>query len=485
MKSLTSPQRYFSQSKWVFLIAFACLIQGCVLYPKYERPFVEIPPAWRIPTDESATYANIDWWKQLNDPVLNCLIDEALENNRDLKVAIARVFAFEGQLSIVRSNLYPQISGSLSGLRQESSLYIAPPSQGFPRIYDVYTCLLNASYDLDIWGEIKSASDAALAELLGSIETRRTVVLTVVAAVSSSYILMRQYDMQLDISKKTYESRKESYDLAVARYEGGLTSELEVKQAEAEMETAAAQILNYQLLVAEEENLLSILVGHAPSAITRGLSIEQFTMPNQIPAGIPSDILEQRPDISAAEYRLKAANAEIGVARAQFLPSFSLTGEYGNASLQLKKLLTSPAATWQYATEITQPIFTGGRLTGQLEVAQAEKCEAFYLYQEVVLTALKEVDDALIEHKLSLELIKVQARKVSALTEALHLAQLQYDNGQVDYLNVLDVQRSLFAAQLELAEGQSFTFLSLVNIYKALGGGWVIEADAQALNAKY
>lgn len=465
------------------LALLAVVVQGCKLYPKYERPIVDMPATWRIPTDESSTYANLQWWKQFNDPVLDSLIDEALDNNRDIKVAIARVYEFKGQLAIVNSNLYPQIGGVVSGLRQESSLFVQPPViSGFPRTYDVFTSILNASYDVDIWGEIRSASDAAFAELMSSIEVRRTVVLTVVAGVASSYIQMRQFDYQLEISQKTYESRKESYDLAVARYEGGLTSELEVKQSEAEMETAAAQVLQYQIDIAFEENLLSILVGHPPAAIERGLTVEQLVTSIDIPAGIPSEILEQRPDVAAAEDILIAANAQIGVAKAQFLPAISLTGDYGNVSLQLKRLLTNPATTWQYAVNIAQPIFTGGRLTGQLEVVEAQRCEAFYQYQQVVLKALKEVEDALIARKLALELVVIQGRRVRALEESLHLAQLQYDNGQVDYLNVLDAQRNLFNAQLAFANGQSYTSLSLVSIYKALGGGWVVDADAQSLN---
>jgi len=456
-------------------------MQGCVLYPKYHRPDVEVPDNWRFSTDEAATYANEQWWKQFNDPVLDCLIDEALQNNNDLMVAIVRVRQFVGQLDIAQSGLYPQLNGTFNPYRQKNSLDVIS-FPGTPQIYDLYTCLLNASYDIDIWGEIRSASDAAKADLLGSVETRRTIVLTLVTGVAISYIQLRQYDEQLKISQDTYRSRQESYKLAVDRYLGGLTSELEAKQEEAEMDEALVQVLQYRLNIAEQEDLLSVLIGHPPQSIERGLGIFAFTLPPQIPTGLPSDILEQRPDILKAEQDLISANADIGVARAQFFPSFNLTGFYGNQSLELRNFFTGLATTWQYALNVLQPLFTGWKLTGQLEVAESQKWQAYYAYQQTVLNAFQEVNDALIQHQLSKELLLTQTRRVDALTIALHLAQLQYDNGQVDYLNVLDAQRNLFVSQLDMAQAQSFIFLSLVNIYKALGGGWVIDADRQALH---
>ncbi len=470
---------------WMRGLAFGLLLlamQACVLHPAYRPPLVEIPSTWRIAVDESSSYANAGWWQQFNDRVLDALIQEALAGNMDLKVAIARVYEFAGQLQIVRSDLYPQISGNLGSLRQESSLFVFPPTAGFSRTYDIFSCLLNASYDIDIWGEIRSASEASLAELLGSVEARRGVVLTLVTAVASSYIELRQFDLQLEISKQTLISRQESYQLAMARYLGGLTSELEAKQAEALMESAALQVLQYEIAVAQKENLLSVLLGHPPYAIERGLALDSLTLPPKVPAGLPSELLQQRPDIFKAEDALIAANAQIGVAKAQFFPSITLTGNYGNQSLQLSRLLTNPAETWQFAASLLQPIFTGGRLTGQLAVAEAQKKEAYYLYRQTVLNAFKEVDDALIAHQKSRELLIVQQRRVDAYKTSLHLAHLQYDNGQVDYLNVLDAERNVFISQLDMAESQSFTFLSLINLYKALGGGWVVAADGQALN---
>jgi len=464
---------------FLFLFLFAT---SCTLHPPFERPSVEIPETWRISVDESSSYCNFRWWEQFEDPDLTALILEALESNRDLKVAIASVYQYAGQLQVSQAGLYPQIGASFTGSRQESSIDFNPNPVGFPRVFNDFTCLLNASYDLDIWGSIRSANEASLAQLLAQEEARRSVVLTLVASVASAYIELKQFDEQLHISQDTYKSRVESYNLALLRYHGGITSELEPKQAKAEMETAAAQSLQFESAIAQQENLISLLVGHPPRAIRHGVPLDSLHLAEHVPAGIPSQVLEQRPDILQAEWNLTAANANIGVARAQFFPNITLTGSYGNESAALKRLLTSPAGLWFYGASLLQPLFTGGQLVGQLNVAEAQKLEAYYKYQQTVLNAFREVDDALVVHQKSKELLIVQDRRVQALVDALSLATLQYDNGQVDYLNVLDARRNLFSAQLEEAQAKSDTFLSLVNIYKALGGGWVGEADSWAVD---
>lgn len=460
---------------------FIVLTQSCTLIPSYETPNVEIPDSWRISTDEASTYANYRWWEQLNDPILDCLIAEALANNNDLKVAIARVDKFAANLAIVQSALYPQVGGSLEALRQESSLALLPITLGVPRTNNNFFALINATLNLDLWGQIRSANEVALAQLLGSIETRRTVVMTLITSVASTYIQLRQYDAQLEISRKTFQSFRESYDLAEKRFKGGLTSELEPKQSEAQMNAAAGQVIQYEVAVAQTENLLSVLIGHPPQAIARGQSLDSLNEPPCVPAGIPSEILVQRPDILVAEQNLIAANAQIGVARAQFFPNITLTGTYGNASLELDNLFSAPGRTWQFGATLFQPIFTGGRLIGQLDAAEAQKWEAYYAYQQTVLTAFQEVDDALIAHEKAHEYLVVQNKRSAALQDALHLAFLQYDNGQVDYLNVLDAQRNLFSAQLDQADAKSDIFISMISLYKALGGGWVVDADAQAM----
>ena len=441
---------------------------------------MDIPDSWRMPVNESSTYANFRWWQQLGDPILDNLIIEALENNQNLKVAIVRVDQYIGQLMVARSPLYPQIGGTVSAFRQQSSLN-GFPLGGFNRITSDFLSIFTAAYDLDLWGKIRSGSDAAQASLFAQVEARRTVVLELVSAVAASYIQLRLFDKQLQTSIQTYQSRKEAFDIAELRYLGGLTSELDAKQAQAEMETAIVQVIQFEQAIIEQENLISLLIGRPSQPILRGLTLDEFHLASNIPAGIPSEILQQRPDILQAEFNLMAANAEIGGARANFFPDITLTSFYGNQSVELSNLFTAPSRTWQYGGTLLQPIFTGGYLLGQLEIADSLKWQAYYQYKQSVLNAFREVNDALTEHQKTKELLVVERRRVKALEDALKLATLQYNNGQVEYLNVLDAQRNLFDALLSSDQVQGDLYLSMVNIYKALGGGWVTEADCWAI----
>jgi multidrug efflux system outer membrane protein len=484
------------------------LLPSCSFSPRYERPCMEMPEQWRVPSDETETVINVRWWKQLNDPVLDDLIEEALASNKDLRIATARIAQFRAQLGIVSSELYPQLYAQGTATRTRTSRTLASEqilnqskksrsstdsyagqgagalggllpdfSQLFPSISNDYRAVLTASYEVDLWGRIRNASDASFAELIGQIDARRTVILSLVSSVAASYILLRQYDRQLQISQQTLNSRKQSYDLAKVRFEEGLTSELEVAQALAEMDQAAIQLIQFQTLIPQQENLISVLIGHPPNTIVRGLPIDGWQLPPEVPAGLPSDLLEQRPDILQAEQQIIAANFRIGEARALYFPDITLTGYYGYESAELHRLFTDPSRTWQWMVNLLQPIFTGWRITSTVDLAQARKQEAVYNYLQTILTALQEVDDALIAHKNAKEAVLVEAKRVKDYSLYLHLATLQYQNGLVDYLNVLDAERRLYASQLDLAQGQAEVFITLVNIYKALGGGWVVDAE--------
>lgn len=483
------------------LFLFSTILFSCTFYPKYERPCLEIPEQWRVQSDEASTIANIRWWEQLQDPVLNDLIKEALYENNDLWIATARIKEFRARLGIVNSQFYPQIAaqGNVSRQRVSQTIpgmggfggegtssgggdenFLAGLLPGFGQISPYsnnYLALLAASYEVDLWGRIRSASSAAYADLLVSIEARRTVILSVVASVSGAYIQLRQYDLQMMISLQTAKSRKYSLELATVRYEEGLTSELEVKQAASEYDQALLQVIKYKTLIPQQENLLSVLIGHPPQAIQRGRSVEQWVLPPQVPAGIPADILEQRPDIQEAEEQLIAANYRIGEARALFFPDITLTGNYGNESAFLHQLFTGPSLSWQWMANLLQPVFTGWRITSTVDLTKAQKEEALYNYQQTILTALREVDDALIAHQNAKEAVIVERNNVKDLVDYLALSTLQYENGLVDYLYILDAQRRLFEAQLQQAEVEATVFLTLVNIYKALGGGWVVDAE--------
>ena len=469
-------------SKYFLALFTLFLTYSCSFAPSYQRPELEMPAQWRVESDETSTFANMRWWEQLGDPVLNRLIVEALENNRDLKIAIERVYEYYALWGIASSGFFPQIFGNFLGNRTQYSLEtaLAPPPE--LRTFNDFYGFLDFAWELDIWGRIWNTSRAGQFEYLGQVEARRTVVLTLVASVANSYVNLRMFDKQLLISRQTVVSRQKSYELAVMRFEGGISSELEVRQAESEVEAAIAEIKRLEILVEQQENFISVLLGHYPDYIERGLGLDELYLPPCVPAGIPSEILVQRPDILRAEADILAANARIGVARAQFFPRISLTGFYGAESESLKNFFKSTAETWQYGGSLLQPIFTGFRLINELNVAESRKCQAYYGYQSVVLNALKEVDDALIAHQKTKELLEVQARRVAALRSYLRLATLQYNNGQVDYLNVLDAERSLFVVLLSYTETQSDIFTTYIDLYRALGGGWVIDADSIALS---
>jgi multidrug efflux system outer membrane protein len=304
------------------------------------------------------------------------------------------------------------------------------------------------------------------------------------SSVASSYIQLRKYDRQLVIAEKTLASRKKVLELAQIRYDNGYTSELEVKQAGITVSDALAEIARLKILNAQEENLLSVLVGRNPGPIVRGRQIDELNMPFSVPVGLPSSLLGQRPDILAAEQRLIASDALIGAARAAFFPEISLTGMYGVISPHLSKLFTGDATTWNYGGSFFQTIFDGGRLIAQLDAAEAVKWQAFYEYERVIQNAFKEVNDALIAHQQSQDLLKIEKERLKISREYLELATLQYTNGQVDYLNILDAERNLFDSQLEVVQAESDTFLSLIDVYTALGGGWVIKPQESECDSK-
>ncbi len=487
-------------SKCFYPVFIFFLLHSCVLYPRYKRPCMEMPEHWRFASDESSTIVNIRWWEQFDDPVLNQLIQETLENNNDIRIATARIAQYRAIVGIVRSAQFPQIDAQATFSRQRISQTTANniffAGEGFDAVdgdnalADVisnfgqvspysndYLTVLTASYEFDLWGKLRSATYASFADLLGQIEARRTVILSMVSSVAADYMLLRQYDLQLNISIQTLKSRQESFELAKVRFEEGLSSELEVKQAAAEREEAAIQVIEFETRISKQENLISVLIGHPPRAIQRGQPVDGWQMPPEVPTGLPVNLLEQRPDIRQAEQQLIAANFRIGEARAQYFPDFNLTGYYGFESAELSDLFTSPSRTWQWMINALQPLFTGGRITSQVDLTQARKQEAVYNYLQVILTALQEVNDALIEHRNSKRSLQVEYERMRDLEEYLHLARLQYQNGLVDYLNVLDAERRLFGSQLNLARNQAEVFITLVNIYKALGGGWVIDAE--------
>jgi multidrug efflux system outer membrane protein len=465
-----------------FLFLFL-LCSSCTLYPRYERPCFASSEDWRDPLP-SQDETDIQWWTQFNDPVLNQLIEQALVSNQNLQVAMARVDQFKARLGIANSQLYPQIEAGALAQRQKISTSTIAPPPGVPPIFNTFGGLLQASYFVDLWGQIRSASDAAYHEWLSSIDTRRTVVLALVTSVGSTYIQLRQFDQQLIISLETLKTREESLFLANVRFDLGLTSKLEVEQAISEVQIAELQVERLQISIAEAENSLSVLLGEPSKTIARGLELNELPTVFAIPSYVPSEIVCQRPDVLAAEERLIAANANIGVARALFFPQISLFGAVGTQSDKIYNLFKGPSNIFDYGSTIIQEIFTGGRLTSNLNLSWAIQKEMLHAYLSVILTAFQEVNNALTSHKIYLEMVETQRLRVEATTQYLHLSDLRYKEGEIDYLTYLDAERQNFQAQLDYEETKANSFTSLIQIYASLGGPWVIEADAEAMQCK-
>jgi outer membrane protein, multidrug efflux system len=449
-------------------------LTGCMVGPNYQRPPVASPQSWRLEDKEARDLANTAWWEQFDDPVLNDLIRTALEENKDVKIAAARIEEFVGQLTTTRAGLYPQIGYGVSGATERVTR--RGPVPAFNPTYNFFQTFLNATWEIDVWGKIRRATEAARADVLSSEEGRRTVILSLVSAVANAYVDLIDLDKQLEIAKHTAESRKESYRIFQLRFQGGVVSALELNQVKSEYESALATIPQIQKAIALQENAISVLLGRNPGPIPRGRTIDEIKLP-AVPAGLPSDLLERRPDIRQAEEDLVSANARIGVAKAAYYPTISLTGLFGVASSDLAHLFVGPAKIWSFAGSILGPIFTAGAIKGQVQAAEAVQQQTLIRYQQVIQTAFREVDDALADRLHTRQQLEMLGRQVASLREYLKMARLRYDNGYVSYIEVLDAERSLFNVELQYTQTQAVLIRASVNLYKAMGGGWVVEAE--------
>lgn len=461
----------------VICAALFLSLLGCAVGPDYRRPRVEVPQAWRIEEKEAGEMANTAWWEQFKDPVLNGLIRAALQENKDLKIASARVEEFLGIYAVTRSALLPQVFADASVERNRvTERGAAPLSPLVANPATLHQAGLAGSWEIDLWGRLRRAAEAARADLLSREEGRRAVILTLVAAVAGSYVNLRDLDRQLEIARHTARTRKESYRIFQLRFQGGVISELQLNQVKSEYEQALLTIPVLEKSIARQENALSVLLGRNPGPIPRGKAVDELALP-AVPAGLPSDLLVRRPDIRQAEQDLVAANARIGVARSLYFPSISLTGFFGWASSDLSHLFTWPARTWTYAVPLTVPVFTAGAVSGQVKAAEAIREQSLRQYQKVIQTAFREVEDALIDQRRTREQLAVQQRQANTLRDYARLARLRYENGYTSYIEVLDAERSLFNAQLALTQIRGALFQSMVTLYQAMGGGWVAEAD--------
>ncbi len=461
----------------LFILAISLSLAGCMVGPDYRRPAVEVPQNYRYGFKDARETADTTWWKQFGDPVLDDLITRALAGNKSVAIAAANIEQASGVMTQVRSALFPQVSYGAGATRQRLSEKNATPlSSSIPNPQKSFQLFAGASWEIDLWGRIRRLSEASRAELLASVEARRGVVLSLVASVADNYFLLRGLDEQLVIARRNLASYQDSVKLFELQFSYGQISQMNVQQARTQYETAAATIPQIENLIVQTENAISILLGRNPEPVPRGKSIYELVLPS-VPAGVPSQLLENRPDILQAEQNLIAANARIGAARALYFPTISLTGDYGRSSGALRNLFRGPAEIWSYAGSITGPIFTAGAVSGQVKQAEAARQAALLAYQSAIQNAFADVEDALVGRQKLTDQIEAQGRLVTAAKEYERLARLQYDGGYTPYFTVLQAQQQLFPAELEWAQTRASLFSSLVNIYKALGGGWVSEAD--------
>ena len=446
---------------------------GCAMGPDFKKPVVETPDNFRFSESKSKEVVNLKWWELFNDPVLYSLVVEALKDNKDLMIAASRIEEARASLGFTRANQYPRLdleagaaAGTYLGISRSSTTdktaFIAPV----------------LSWEIDFWGKYRRATEAARAELMASEYSLRTVQIGLISEVVSTYFLLLDYHQRLKISEKTLDSRSNSLEIIQKRFDRGTIPELDLNQAQIQKEIAAGAIPLYQRLIANTENVLSILMGKFPGEIKTGYDLNQQALPPEIPVGLPSNVLERRPDIAQAMYLLEAQTASIGVAKAMMFPSISLTGLFGVASSEISSISTD-GTVWSVGGSLLGPIFDFNKSRQRVEIAKERTRQALYFYENRVLFAFREVADALNEIQTYKKQISAVERKFKAAENAAVLAKMRYDKGVTSYLEVLETERSLFDVGLEFSQLKQQFLNAYVRLYKALGGGWLTKAEME------
>jgi outer membrane protein, multidrug efflux system len=456
------------------LCATGVWFSGCTVGPKYARPNVTTPTAYRGLTDdqvaknEPSSLGDEEWSKVFQDQELQDLIRTALQNNYDVRIAAARVLQARAQLGITRADQFPSLSGGGSIISQRS--VASGPLPAFQQTTGQLN--VSASWNLDFWGRYRRATEAQRARLLAQEWARQAVISSLVANVASGYFQLREVDLELEISKRTLASRTESLKLTAMRTEHGIDTMLDQRQAEQLVYTAGAQVPDLERQIEQEENALSILLGNYPGFIPRGRKLTEQPHSPEVPAGLPSALLERRPDVREAEQNLVAANAQIGVARAAYFPQISLTGTGGYQSSALTNLFTGPAGIWTFGGSLVQPIFEGGRLKSNVRLAEAQHQEMLLTYEQIIQGAFRDVSNALVAYRKNRE-FRIQEEKLTeAARDAAQLSEQRFNAGATDYLEVLTNETNYFSDELTLAQAQFNELQALVQLYQALGGGW-------------
>ena len=461
--------------KWVQLSTLLVIIlfTGCAMGPDFKKPVVNTPNNFRFSDSESKEVVNLKWWELFDDPVLYSLVVTALADNKDLMVAASRIEEARAALGFTRADQYPRLDleanarrGTFTGVSRSSttdeSAYISPV----------------LSWEIDFWGKYRRSTESAISELMASQYSLRTVQISLISEVVSTYFLLLDYRQRLEISRKTLDSRLESLNIIQKRFNKGIIPEIDLNQAQIQKEIAAGAIPLYQRLIANTENVLSILMGKFPGEIKTGNDLDRQAVPPNIPSGLPSSILERRPDISEAMYLLKAQTAKIGVAQALRFPSITLTGLFGTASSDISSISTN-GSIWSVGGSLLGPLFDFDKSLQRVEIEKARTKQALYRYENTVLFAFREVADALHEIQTYKKQISAVERKFVAAQNAAFLSKMRYDKGVTSYLEVLDTERTLFDVGLELSELKQRFYNAYVKLYKALGGGWVTKAEME------
>jgi len=442
-------------------------VTGCVMGPDFEKPVVDTPDQYRFSDAQVKTVVNLKWWELFNDPTLDSLVVDALNDNKDVMIATSRINQARASLKFTEAEPLPKIDiqadatrGNLAGtnkiLSTENNFFIAPI----------------VSWEIDFWGKFQRATEASKAELMASEYSLRTIQISLISEVVSTYFLLLDFSHRLEISKRTLGLRIESLDIIEKRFSKGIVPEIDLNQAQIQKETAAAAIPVFKRSISKTENTLSILLGKLPRKIKTSIDLKSQTTPPKIPVGLPSSLLERRPDILQAQYQLKAQNARIGVAEALKLPAIGLTGILGGASDELSTL-TSGGAAWSISGSLFGPIFNFDQNQMRVEIEKERTKQLLYNYENTVLLAFREVEDALQEIRTYEEQLLAVQRKYKAANNASKLSQMRYDKGVTSFLEVLDTQRELFSVELELSELKQLFLTSYIRLYKALGGGWL------------
>jgi outer membrane protein, multidrug efflux system len=456
-------------------LAAVCLaLTGCTVGPHYKRPAVDVPTAYRGAGDtqhttQAASLADQKWWELFQDQQLQQLIHTAIAQNYDVRIAAARILEAQAQLGITRSNQFPTVNAGAEANTQRNA---ASPLFPVATNGSAERMSLSAAWELDFWGKFRRATEASRANLLASEWARQQVISTLVSNVASSYFQLRELDLELEISQQTLASRRDSLKLTQMLADHGATSMLDVRQAEQLVYTAAEQVPDLQRRIAQQENLLSTLLGQNPGAIARGMKLTEQPHAPQVPAGLPSSLVDRRPDMRQAEQQMVALNAQIGVAKAAYFPQITLTADGGYSSAALSSLFSGPTGFFSFGGALTQPLFAGGRIRNGVRLAEAQQEEAVLVYKQTIQRAFQDVSDSLVGYTKDQEFRKQQELLTAAAEDAAHLSDIRYKGGAASYLEVLTNQTNYFTAQLNLAQAQVNELNALVQLYRALGGGW-------------